>query len=115
MLGTDSSVDVATKENLENLSQIGERLLKKPVTQVNLETGDLVVPIENWETNEDALRRYMIKSHYMFITINTSFNDYAYYYSVYISFFSHIFGIKMLAIILAGLQKCFHKKGGSEN
>ncbi|XP_057457695.1 patatin-like protein 2 [Lotus japonicus] len=58
LLGTDSSVDVATKENLENLSQIGERLLKKPVTQVNLETGDLVVPIENWETNEDALRRF---------------------------------------------------------
>lgn len=37
--GKDSSVDIATKKNLEKLSQIGERLLKKPVSRVNLETG----------------------------------------------------------------------------
>ncbi|XP_061343194.1 patatin-like protein 2 isoform X2 [Gastrolobium bilobum] len=56
LTGTDSSVDIATKENLEKLGQIGERLLKKPVSKVNLETG-LFQPIENGETNEDALRR----------------------------------------------------------
>ncbi|KAF9622477.1 hypothetical protein IFM89_031881, partial [Coptis chinensis] len=36
---TESSVDIATKENLDNLVVIGERLLKKPVSRVNLETG----------------------------------------------------------------------------
>ncbi|KAJ1375751.1 Patatin-like phospholipase domain [Sesbania bispinosa] len=56
LTGTDSSVDIATKENLEKLGQIGERLLKKPVSKVNLETG-LFEPIQNGETNEDALRR----------------------------------------------------------
>ncbi|XP_057440221.1 patatin-like protein 2 [Lotus japonicus] len=58
LVGTDSSVDVATKENLERLSQIGEKLLKKPVSKVNLDNGDLFVPVENRETNEDALRRF---------------------------------------------------------
>ncbi|KAJ1397412.1 Patatin-like phospholipase domain [Sesbania bispinosa] len=57
LTGTDSSVDIATKENLEKLGQIGERLLKKPISKVNLETG-LFEPIQNGETNEDALRRF---------------------------------------------------------
>ncbi|KAK7351661.1 hypothetical protein VNO77_11260 [Canavalia gladiata] len=57
LIGTDSSVDIATKENLEKLSQIGERLLKKPVSEINLESG-LFEPMENGETNEDALRRF---------------------------------------------------------
>lgn len=56
LTGTDSSVDIATKENLEKLSQIGERLLKKPVSQINLEDG-LFEPVGNGETNEDALKR----------------------------------------------------------
>jgi len=30
LTGTDSSVDIATKENLKKFSQIGENLLKKP-------------------------------------------------------------------------------------
>ncbi|TYH17733.1 hypothetical protein ES288_A05G214200v1 [Gossypium darwinii] len=34
-----SSVDIATKENLENLVKVGEELLKKPVSRVNLENG----------------------------------------------------------------------------
>ncbi|WVY92082.1 hypothetical protein V8G54_037596, partial [Vigna mungo] len=33
LTGTDSSVDIATKENLEKLSEIGENLLKKPIPQ----------------------------------------------------------------------------------
>ncbi|XP_074592667.1 patatin-like protein 2 [Curcuma longa] len=34
-----ASVDNSTKENLSNLVQIGENLLEKPVSRVNLETG----------------------------------------------------------------------------
>ncbi|KAJ7942900.1 Patatin [Quillaja saponaria] len=55
--GTEASVDVSTKENLERLVQIGERLLKKPVSRVNLETGQ-AEPIKNGGTNEDALRKF---------------------------------------------------------
>ena len=56
LTGADSSVDIATKENLKRLGQIGERLLKKPVSTVNLETG-VFEPKENGGTNEDALRK----------------------------------------------------------
>ncbi|KAK7352394.1 hypothetical protein VNO80_17814 [Phaseolus coccineus] len=57
LTGTDASLDIATKENLEKLCQIGDRLLKKPVSQINLETG-LFEPMGDGETNEDALRRF---------------------------------------------------------
>lgn len=56
LTGTDSSVDIATKENLEKLSEIGENLLKKPVSRVNLENG-LFEPLKNGETNQEALKR----------------------------------------------------------
>ncbi|XP_061343616.1 patatin-like protein 2 isoform X1 [Gastrolobium bilobum] len=56
LTGTDSSVDISTKENLGKLCQIGEKLLKKPVSRVNLDNG-LFEPLQNGETNEDALRR----------------------------------------------------------
>jgi len=56
LTGVDASLDIATKENMEKLSQIGDRLLKKPVSQINLETG-LFEPMGDGETNEDALRR----------------------------------------------------------
>ncbi|KAK3004117.1 hypothetical protein RJ639_020108 [Escallonia herrerae] len=55
--GKVSSVDIATKENLDNLVKIGDRLLKKPVSRVNLETG-LSEPVEHGGTNEDALRKF---------------------------------------------------------
>ncbi|KAJ1436795.1 Patatin-like phospholipase domain [Sesbania bispinosa] len=55
--GNDASVDIATKENLEKLCQIGEKLLKKPVSRVNLEDG-VFKPLKNGETNEDALKRF---------------------------------------------------------
>ncbi|KAJ6960678.1 patatin-like protein 2 [Populus alba x Populus x berolinensis] len=55
LTGTLSSVDVATKENLENLVKVGEELLKKPVSRVNLATG-VFAPI-NKMTNEEALRK----------------------------------------------------------
>ncbi|XP_077213156.1 patatin-like protein 2 isoform X2 [Tasmannia lanceolata] len=52
-----SSVDIATKGNLENLVKIGEELLKKPVSRVNLDNG-LVEPVKNEGTNEEALIRF---------------------------------------------------------
>uniref|UniRef100_A0A2K1R6W8 Patatin n=1 Tax=Populus trichocarpa TaxID=3694 RepID=A0A2K1R6W8_POPTR len=55
LTGTLSSVDVATKENLENLVKVGEELLKKQVSRVNLATG-VFEPI-NKMTNEEALRK----------------------------------------------------------
>jgi len=56
-LGTLSSVDVATKENLENLVKVGEKLLEKPISRVNLATG-VFEPI-NKMTNEEALTKYI--------------------------------------------------------
>ncbi|KAK1277226.1 hypothetical protein QJS04_geneDACA017173 [Acorus gramineus] len=52
---TVASVDIATKENLNNLVKVGEKLLKKPVSRVNLETG-VFEPIGSGnQTNEEAL------------------------------------------------------------
>jgi hypothetical protein len=45
----DASVDVSTKENLNKLVDIGETLLKKSESRVNLETG-LSEPVENGGT-----------------------------------------------------------------
>ncbi|KAI3867264.1 hypothetical protein MKW98_001698 [Papaver atlanticum] len=63
--GTLSSMDIATKENLESLVRVGEELLKKPVTQVNVETGHLEPVVHNdqenllhQETNQEALIRF---------------------------------------------------------
>ncbi|XP_031124452.1 patatin-like protein 1 isoform X2 [Ipomoea triloba] len=55
--GILSSADAATKENLEKLVEIGEKLLKKSVSRVNLETG-VSEPIPHSGTNEDALKRF---------------------------------------------------------
>ncbi|KAK4599500.1 hypothetical protein RGQ29_009524 [Quercus rubra] len=54
--GEVSSVDISTKENMENLAKVVEGLLKKPVSRVNLETGNLE-PSKH-ETNEEALIRF---------------------------------------------------------
>ncbi|KAJ6344656.1 hypothetical protein OIU76_006222 [Salix suchowensis] len=51
-----SSVDVATKENLENLVKVGEKLLKKPLSRVNLDSG-VFEPADEM-TNEKALIKY---------------------------------------------------------
>ncbi|KAF2309872.1 hypothetical protein GH714_005433 [Hevea brasiliensis] len=53
--GIESSVDIATRE-FENLVKVGERLLKKPVSKVNLETGTFEPT--NQGTNEEALKRF---------------------------------------------------------
>ncbi|KAJ6298281.1 hypothetical protein OIU76_019431 [Salix suchowensis] len=55
LTGTLSSVDVATKENLANLMKVGEEILKKPVSTVNLATV-VFEPIDKM-TNEKALRK----------------------------------------------------------
>ncbi|CAI9115767.1 OLC1v1016759C2 [Oldenlandia corymbosa var. corymbosa] len=56
LTGDLCSVDIATEENLQNLVEVGENLLKKPVTRVNLQTG-VCQPL-NMGTNEEALKRY---------------------------------------------------------
>ncbi|XP_072991354.1 patatin-like protein 2 [Typha latifolia] len=56
LTGTVSSVDVATKENLGSLVDIGEKLLKNPVGRTNLETG--VFEQLGEETNEQALTKF---------------------------------------------------------
>ncbi|MBA0798066.1 hypothetical protein Gohar_008701 [Gossypium harknessii] len=53
--GAVTSMDISTKENLENLVKLGKELLKKPVSRVNLETGKFE-PVDQG-TNEEALIR----------------------------------------------------------
>ncbi|XP_027149677.1 patatin-like protein 2 [Coffea eugenioides] len=55
LTGDLASVDVATEENLQNLVKVGENLLKKPVSRINLQTG-VFQPL-NKGTNEEALKR----------------------------------------------------------
>ncbi|KAI6688988.1 hypothetical protein NL676_025816, partial [Syzygium grande] len=55
LVGDVASVDTATRENLENIVKVGEALLKKPVSRVNLDTG-VFEPL-NQDTNEEALKR----------------------------------------------------------
>ncbi|KAL5705807.1 Proteolipid protein 2 [Ranunculus cassubicifolius] len=54
---TESSTDISTKENLEALVEVGNNLLKKPVSRVNLQTG-VSEPLKNGGTNEEALKRF---------------------------------------------------------
>ncbi|CAH2042646.1 unnamed protein product [Thlaspi arvense] len=54
--GEVSSVDTATKENMEKLVEVGERLLKKPVSRMNWDTG-MLEPINEGTSNEEALIR----------------------------------------------------------
>lgn len=56
LTGDLASADIATKKNLENLVQVGDKLLKKLASRVNLRTGS-VEPV-NQGTNEDALKRF---------------------------------------------------------
>ncbi|KAA8531733.1 hypothetical protein F0562_006550 [Nyssa sinensis] len=57
LTGDASSVDIATSENMQRLVQIGEELLEKPVSRVNLETGRFEA-VEGEGTNEEALSRF---------------------------------------------------------
>ncbi|KNA09447.1 hypothetical protein SOVF_153240, partial [Spinacia oleracea] len=55
LTGNLSSVDISTEENLRNLVTVGEELLKKPVSKVNLSTG-VCEPISQ-HSNEEILKR----------------------------------------------------------
>ncbi|CAH1442757.1 unnamed protein product [Lactuca virosa] len=51
------SLDLAAQENLENLVKVGQELLKKQVTRVNLDTGKHE-PYHPYTTNEMALIKF---------------------------------------------------------
>jgi len=55
--GEVSSVDIATKKNLDDLVEVGDELLKKRVSKVNLDTG-LEANYGDHETNKEALTRF---------------------------------------------------------
>ncbi|KAL8128149.1 hypothetical protein AgCh_014928 [Apium graveolens] len=57
LTGIDSSVDISTKENLEKLVGIGENLLNKPVSRINLDNG-AYEKVENGGTNAEELKRF---------------------------------------------------------
>ncbi|KAI3686761.1 hypothetical protein L1987_80448 [Smallanthus sonchifolius] len=57
LTGAAALVDVATKDNMLKLEEIGENLLEKPASRVNLKTG-LSQPIGNGQTNAQALKRF---------------------------------------------------------
>ncbi|GLU04292.1 hypothetical protein SLE2022_214510 [Rubroshorea leprosula] len=56
LTGPLASVDGATEKNLEDLVKVGEELLKRPVSRVNLDNGQ-VEAIGSKETNAEALIR----------------------------------------------------------
>ncbi|OEL38835.1 Patatin-like protein 1 [Dichanthelium oligosanthes] len=55
--GTAATVDVATKENMEELVRIGKRMLATTVSRVDMETGK-PMPVPEEGTNADALTRF---------------------------------------------------------
>ncbi|KAM1073628.1 hypothetical protein ACFX2B_018476 [Malus domestica] len=55
--GHTPSTDKATKKNMKELVRIGERLLHKPVSRMNLDTG-IFEPAQHQGTNEQALTRF---------------------------------------------------------
>ncbi|KAH9316387.1 hypothetical protein KI387_025014 [Taxus chinensis] len=60
LTGDASSVDISTKDNLENLVKIGNNLLDKFVSRVNLETGEFEEVMKEG-TNKNALIRFAKK------------------------------------------------------
>ncbi|KAL5557084.1 hypothetical protein UlMin_039320 [Ulmus minor] len=57
LIGNESSVDIATPENLQRLVEVGNKLLDKPVSRVNMETG-IYEKIEGEGTNAEALSHF---------------------------------------------------------
>ncbi|MED6167420.1 CCT complex interacting protein [Stylosanthes scabra] len=55
--GESPSADIATKENLENLVKMDKELLRKPVSRVNLDTGEYQ-PVPNKGSNQQELKRF---------------------------------------------------------
>ncbi|XP_057497236.1 patatin-like protein 2 [Actinidia eriantha] len=57
LTGDEASMDIATDKNMESLEQIGKKLLKQPLSRVNLETGRFEEVVGKG-TNEEALIRF---------------------------------------------------------
>ncbi|KAK9048624.1 hypothetical protein SSX86_032412 [Deinandra increscens subsp. villosa] len=60
LTGDLSSVDIATKKNLDDLVRVGEGLLDNPVSRVNSDTGDFE-PVPNGGSNRETLIRFAIE------------------------------------------------------
>ncbi|KAM0032218.1 putative patatin-like phospholipase domain, Acyl transferase/acyl hydrolase/lysophospholipase [Helianthus debilis subsp. tardiflorus] len=56
LTGDLASLDIATEQNLDALVKVGEKLLQKPVSLVNTDTG-VVEPVPDGCTNRDALKK----------------------------------------------------------
>ncbi|KAK8367545.1 hypothetical protein V6Z12_A02G192900 [Gossypium hirsutum] len=61
LTGAASTADIATEENLQKLVEIGNEILKKPVSKLNFETGRLEE--DEGLTNEEALAKFAIRLH----------------------------------------------------
>ncbi|KAJ0041551.1 hypothetical protein Pint_28076 [Pistacia integerrima] len=59
LTGDTSSTDKATKKNMQELVKIGDRLLKKPVSRMNLDSG-ILEPVDNGGNNEQVLTIQLI-------------------------------------------------------
>ncbi|KAK1609461.1 hypothetical protein QYE76_033134 [Lolium multiflorum] len=57
LLGDTASVDIATKKNMDALIEIANRLLKKKVARVNIDTGRYEY-VKDEGTNEEELARF---------------------------------------------------------
>ncbi|XP_042974432.1 patatin-like protein 2 [Carya illinoinensis] len=57
LTGDPAGIDLTSSENLDRLVEIGNELLKKPVSRVNLDTGKFE-EIKNEGTNEEVLTRF---------------------------------------------------------
>ncbi|GLT45060.1 hypothetical protein SLA2020_189220 [Shorea laevis] len=57
LTGDACELDLATKENMQTLVEIGTKLLKKPVSRVNLDNGKLE-SVKGNHTNEEALATF---------------------------------------------------------
>ncbi|KAI7724491.1 hypothetical protein M8C21_024510 [Ambrosia artemisiifolia] len=57
LIGEATRLDLSTPENMKVLEDIGKKLLKKPLSRLNLVTGKFL-PVQGEGTNEDALARF---------------------------------------------------------
>ncbi|XP_074569858.1 patatin-like protein 2 [Curcuma longa] len=58
LVGNVASIDASTKQNLANLMEIGNNLLKKRVSRVDLENGCTYEPCAGEGTNEEVLASF---------------------------------------------------------
>lgn len=90
--GSVAIADDASLENMTKLKELGENLLTKPVSRMNLLSGAME-PVEGLGSNADALRRYK----YFCLCI-------------YIISFLYIY----IFFYLTGLQKYYQQKENSD-